>query len=163
MPQIDLPVFGYKSHISIDRRFGLIQESVVASASYPDGRMLPGLMTTENIASDVWAGGDVRISRATSSKMEPQIRGRNYFASRNKSARQKSQRMSRSTFLCAISRHPTGCARMSGRRQVHCAAVQGNCAPGSRVMPHSVPLYRTHKRSVVGTTGLPPWLRSFAR
>jgi len=33
LPMIAVPVFGYKSHISIDRRFGFIRESVVTSAS----------------------------------------------------------------------------------------------------------------------------------
>ncbi|WP_255540007.1 transposase [Acidiphilium sp. C61] len=40
LPQIALPVFGYKSHIAIDRRFGFIHESAVTSAAQPDGRML---------------------------------------------------------------------------------------------------------------------------
>ena len=31
LPQIALPVFGYKSHIAIDRRFGFIRESAVTS------------------------------------------------------------------------------------------------------------------------------------
>ena len=43
LPQIALPVFGYKSHIAIDRRFGFIRESAVTSASQADGRMLPRL------------------------------------------------------------------------------------------------------------------------
>ena len=38
LPMIAVPVFGYKSHISIDRRFGFIRESPVTSASEADGR-----------------------------------------------------------------------------------------------------------------------------
>lgn len=38
LPMIATPVFGYKSHISIDRRFGFIRESMVTSASAADGR-----------------------------------------------------------------------------------------------------------------------------
>lgn len=55
LPQIALPMFGYKSHIVIDRRFGFIRDSTVTSASHPDGRMLPKLLTTQNTSSEVWA------------------------------------------------------------------------------------------------------------
>ena len=56
LPQIALPVFGYKSHISINRRYGFTRESKVTSASEADGRMLRHLVTNENTASEVWAG-----------------------------------------------------------------------------------------------------------
>ena len=52
---IALPVFGYKSHISIDRRYGFIRESMVTSASDADGRQLRHLVNTENTSSEVWA------------------------------------------------------------------------------------------------------------
>jgi IS5 family transposase len=55
LPQIALPVFGYKSHIVIDRRYGFIRESAVTSASEADGRMLRRLVTTNNTSSEVWA------------------------------------------------------------------------------------------------------------
>jgi transposase, IS5 family len=55
LPQIALPVFGYKSHIAIDRRYGFIRESAVTSASEADGRMLRRLVTTNNTSSEVWA------------------------------------------------------------------------------------------------------------
>lgn len=60
LPQIALPVFGYKSHIAIDRRFGFIRESAVTSASQADGRMLPRLVTTRNASSEVWADSAYR-------------------------------------------------------------------------------------------------------
>lgn len=41
LPQIATPVFGYKSHISIDRRFGFIRKGKVTSAASSDGRQLP--------------------------------------------------------------------------------------------------------------------------
>ncbi|MEM7686568.1 MAG: hypothetical protein AAF293_17190 [Pseudomonadota bacterium] len=53
LPQIALPVFGYKSHMSIDRRHGFIRESTVTSASEADGRMLRHLVTKENTSSEV--------------------------------------------------------------------------------------------------------------
>ena len=63
LPQIALPVFGYKSHISIDKRFGFIRESAVTSASQADGRMLRRLVTTDNTASQVWADSAYRSRR----------------------------------------------------------------------------------------------------
>ena len=53
--QLALPVFGYKSHIVIDRRYGFIRESAVTSAADADGRMLKRLVTTDNTSSEVWA------------------------------------------------------------------------------------------------------------
>ncbi len=55
LPQIAQPVFGYKSHIAIDRRYGFIRECAVTSAAEADGRMLRRLVTTDNTSSDVWA------------------------------------------------------------------------------------------------------------
>ena len=63
LPQIALPVFGYKSHISIDRRFGFIRQSEVTSASQADGRMLRRLVTTDNTSSQVWADSAYRSQR----------------------------------------------------------------------------------------------------
>ena len=52
---IATPVFGYKSHISIDRRFGFIREAAVTSASAADGRQLKRLVSRDNTGSEVWA------------------------------------------------------------------------------------------------------------
>ena len=57
---IAVPVFGYKSHISIDRKFGFIRESAVTAASAADGRMLKRLVTTGNTSSEVWADSAYR-------------------------------------------------------------------------------------------------------
>lgn len=56
--QIDIaiPVFGYKSHISIDRRHGIIRRGKVTDAAAHDGaRLREGLIDRINTASDVWA------------------------------------------------------------------------------------------------------------
>jgi IS5 family transposase len=63
LPMIALPVFGYKSHISIDRRFGFIRGQSVTSASAPDGRQLPKVVSTDNTSSDVWADSAYRSQR----------------------------------------------------------------------------------------------------
>jgi IS5 family transposase len=56
-PRIDIavPAFGYKNHIGIDRRHGLIRTWVVTDAARHDGAQLPALISKANTASDVWA------------------------------------------------------------------------------------------------------------
>jgi len=57
-PQVDItiPVFGTKSHISIDRRHGVIRSaSATDAASYDGARLHEGLIDPSNTASDVWA------------------------------------------------------------------------------------------------------------
>lgn len=57
-PQIDIaiPVFGYKSHVSIDRRHGVIRRSKTTDAAAHEGaRLREGLIDPANTASDVWA------------------------------------------------------------------------------------------------------------
>lgn len=63
LPMIATPVFGYKSHISIDRRFGFIRESAVTAASAPDGRQLRRLVSRENTGSEVWADSAYRSQK----------------------------------------------------------------------------------------------------
>ena len=63
LPQIALPVFGYKSHISIDRKYGFIRQGTVTSASDADGRQLKHLVCKDNTASDVWADSAYRSQR----------------------------------------------------------------------------------------------------
>jgi IS5 family transposase len=56
-PRVDIavPVFGYKNHVGIDRRHGLIRTWTVTDAARYDGALLPGLLDRSNTASDVWA------------------------------------------------------------------------------------------------------------
>jgi hypothetical protein len=63
LPQIATPVFGYKSHISVDRRYGFIRKGVVTSAAESDGRQLRRVIDTANTASDVWADSFCRSSK----------------------------------------------------------------------------------------------------
>ena len=55
LPEIAIPVFGYKNHIAIDRAYGFIRSSGVTDASCHDGRMLRRLITSDNLAAGVWA------------------------------------------------------------------------------------------------------------
>jgi transposase, IS5 family len=50
-----VPAFGYKSHVGIDRRHGLIRTWIATDAARHDGAQLPGLMSKANTASGVWA------------------------------------------------------------------------------------------------------------
>jgi IS5 family transposase len=52
---IAVPVFGYKSHIGIDREHRLIRRWAVTDAAHYDGALLPELLDRSNTASDVWA------------------------------------------------------------------------------------------------------------
>ena len=56
-PRIDIavPAFGYKNHVAIDRRHGLIRTWRTTHAARHDGAQLPNLISRENTASDVWA------------------------------------------------------------------------------------------------------------
>jgi IS5 family transposase len=56
-----IPAFGYKSHISIDRRHGIIRRAKVTDAAAHDGaRLREGLIDPNNTASDVWADSAYR-------------------------------------------------------------------------------------------------------
>lgn len=56
-PRVDLavPAFGYKNHIGIDRRHGLIRTWVATDAARHDGAQLPNLISKANTGSQVWA------------------------------------------------------------------------------------------------------------
>jgi IS5 family transposase len=43
-----IPFFGYKNHLSTDRRFGFIRKSEVTSANVFDGHILPNLLDSAN-------------------------------------------------------------------------------------------------------------------
>ena len=53
--EIAVPVFGYKNHISIDRRHRLIRTWKVTHAAAHDGGQLKELLDVGNTASGVWA------------------------------------------------------------------------------------------------------------
>jgi IS5 family transposase len=61
--QIAVPIFGYKSHIGIDRRHGLIRRWTVTNAAQHDRRSFPALLDLQNTASRVWADTAYRTKR----------------------------------------------------------------------------------------------------
>ena len=64
-PRMDLavPAFGYKNHVGIDHRHGLIRTWSVTDAARHDGTQLPTLISKANTGSDVW-GDTAYRSRA---------------------------------------------------------------------------------------------------
>ena len=50
-----VPAFGYKNHLGMDRRPGLIRRWGVTDAARHDGAQLPALISKANTGSDVWA------------------------------------------------------------------------------------------------------------
>jgi len=56
-PRVDLavPAFGYKNHVGIDRRHGLIRTWAATDAARHDGAQLANLVTRANTGSGVWA------------------------------------------------------------------------------------------------------------
>jgi IS5 family transposase len=58
-----VPIFGYKSHIGIDRRNGLIRRWTVTDAAQHDSRSFVRLLDAENTASRVWADTAYRTKR----------------------------------------------------------------------------------------------------
>jgi IS5 family transposase len=61
--QIAVPIFGYKSHIGIDQRHGLIRRWTLTDAAQHDSRSFPALLDPENTASRVWADTAYRTKR----------------------------------------------------------------------------------------------------
>lgn len=51
---IAIPMFGYKTHISTDRRHGFVRKCAVTPANVYDGHVLEPLLDPENTASGVW-------------------------------------------------------------------------------------------------------------
>ena len=61
---IAIPVFGCKSHISIDRKHGIIRRQIVTDAAAHDGaRLREGLVDAANTGSGVWADTAYRSKR----------------------------------------------------------------------------------------------------
>ena len=64
-PLVDIavPAFGYKNHVSIDRRHGLIRRWTATNAAAHDGARLGELIDPENTARDLWADTSYRSAK----------------------------------------------------------------------------------------------------
>ncbi len=58
--EIAVPAFGYKNHVTIDRRHGLVRRFRVTHAAAHDGRQLREVLDPDNTASSVWADSAYR-------------------------------------------------------------------------------------------------------
>lgn len=69
-PDIAIPVYGYKSHIGIDRRHRVIRRQIVTDAAAHDGaRLREGLIDPNNFGAEVWADTAYR-SRANEAYLD---------------------------------------------------------------------------------------------
>lgn len=66
-----IPEFGYKNHISIDRRYGFVRAFTVTDAASFDGKHLSALLSKENTCSKVW-GDSAYFSRDTQNHLKNQ-------------------------------------------------------------------------------------------
>lgn len=60
---IAIPTFGYKNHVGIDRRHGLIRTWTTTDAARHDGAQLPSLLDRANTGSGVWADTAYRSAK----------------------------------------------------------------------------------------------------
>jgi len=58
-----IPAFGYKNHVGIDRRHGLIRKWMVSHAAAHDGARLKEVLDKRNLASPVWADTAYRSAK----------------------------------------------------------------------------------------------------
>ena len=72
-----VPLFGCKSHVSIDRMHGLIRRQVVTDAARHDGaRLREGLIQRANTSRDVWADSAYRSAQNEAWLVEHGMRSR---------------------------------------------------------------------------------------
>ncbi len=60
---IAIPVFGCKSHISVDRKHGIIRRRIAAAAAHDGARLREGLVDVANAGRGAWADTDCRSKR----------------------------------------------------------------------------------------------------
>lgn len=61
--ELVVPCFGYKNHVTIDRRHGFVRRYTVTHAAAHDGAQLAAVLDPDNTASGVWAGTAYRARK----------------------------------------------------------------------------------------------------
>lgn len=79
MAEIATPVFGYKNHITTDRRHGFIRKWAATDAARHDGRELPRLLDRANTGSAVWADTAYRSRRNEAHMAKRGLRSQVHF------------------------------------------------------------------------------------
>lgn len=70
---IAVPAFGYKNHVSIDRRHRLVRRWTATDAAAHDGAHLSEVIDRENTASDLWADTSYRSAKNEALLAEQQV------------------------------------------------------------------------------------------
>jgi AIR synthase related protein, N-terminal domain/Transposase DDE domain len=70
---IAIPMFGYRNHVGIDRRHGLIRTWTATDAARHDGAQLPALLDRVNTGSGVWADTAYRSAKNESRLEAPRL------------------------------------------------------------------------------------------
>jgi len=60
VPEIAVPMFGYKNHVGIDREYGFVRRYAVTHAAAHDGGAARQVLDRENTAASVWADSAYR-------------------------------------------------------------------------------------------------------
>ena len=60
VPEIAVPMFGYKNHVGADREYGFVRRYAVTHAAAHDGAQLGQVLNRENTAASVWADSAYR-------------------------------------------------------------------------------------------------------
>jgi transposase, IS5 family len=114
---IAVPAFGYKNHLGIDRRHGLIRRWAVTDAARHDGALLPVLLDKTNTASDVW--GDTSYPLGPMSGIWPTMACARAFTARSpKASRCRRTRRGRTGASPRCGRRSSTCLRTKRGRWV---------------------------------------------
>ncbi|WP_426386883.1 IS5 family transposase [Sphingobium sp. R-21] len=77
--EIAVPIFGYKNHAGIDRRFGFIRRWCATSAAAHDSRPFEGLLDPKNTDARVWADTAYRSKRNEAAMRKRRLISRVHF------------------------------------------------------------------------------------
>lgn len=131
-----IPAFGYKNHISMDKRYGFIRKSQTTDASQYDGKILPQLLDKENTCSKVW--GDTAYRSEENEKLlfnngfvshlhRKKPKGKPMASSMREANRRKSQVRAKVEHIFAVQKDKMGLfIRTIGLKRAHIKITLAN-------------------------------------